>query len=369
MKLLWNLIVGFINASIMMTFRFLSPVTKAAALAALLLCAACGGPTKPEPKISAPPVVSPRPAALPQAPAGLLATPRPITPEAPSLWADWKIYAGWKIQQHYYSGQFRLIDPDFRLYIEGSEVACRQALEYLKWKSGLRPKQRKQVFLIHGLASNEAIWTSMRRALIEDGYDVATVTYPSTEQSLVGSANVLERVLLNLDPKEQDSVTIIAHSLGGLVTRSALSRPSFNRLPVPVTDVIMLGTPNRGATLASLLRPLARAAVTASANDLLPERAKFIGPIAKKVRFGVIAGGRGDSLGYNPVLLGDDDGIVKVEETKADNMRDFLLLPVLHVGMTDDAQVIAAVRRFLKTGQFRPRPTRVISSEANALKN
>jgi hypothetical protein len=101
------------------------------------------------------------------------------------------------------------------------------------------------------------------------------------------------------------------------------------------------------------LRPVARAAVTASANDLMPERARQFGAIPMKVQFGVIAGGRNASVGYNPLLAGDNDSIVKVTETRTANMDDFVVLPVLHNEMTFDPATIAAVRRFLKSGAFR----------------
>lgn len=343
------------------------PLSKAAIVAAfslsMLTLAGCqkAGSDKPvavPPAAPAEPAATVIPAPPPQPPATGMVKPVPVQIESPSLWSDWLIYDGWKIQQHFYSGQFRLVDGKQRLRARGSEPVCRQALTYLRWKENVRPRSRKLALLVHGLASAENIWGPMQRGLEADGYSVTSVTYPSTEQSLILHGNILERVLLNLDPRDYDSVTIIAHSLGGLVTRSALARPSFERLPVPVTGVVMLGTPNQGATLASMLRPLARAAVTASANDLLPERAKFIGTMPKSVRFGVIAGGRGNTLGFNPVLAGDDDGIVKVEETRTDNMDDFLVLPVMHMGMAQNPTVVQATRRFLRSGSFSLRPAR-----------
>lgn len=353
---------------------------KAAAMAAFLLLSACGakqdavpvappapsgpnasqGPTdatvSPSPT-SPPPTPSrePGPTTLPpapQPPAKGLTKPVRVELGAPSLWADVLIWGGWKIQQHFYTGQFRLVDPAFMLRAEGTETVCQQALAYLKWKEKARPRSRKLALLIHGLASSEQIWSPMRRALIAGGYEVASITYPSTEQSLSAHGNVLERVLLNMDKQDFDSVVIVAHSLGGLVTRTALSRPSFTKLPVPVTHVVMLGTPNRGATMASWFRPLARAAYTATANDLLPERARLVGAIPAAVQFGVIAGGKGTSIGFNPLLAGDDDGVVKVEETQAQNMDGFYRIPVTHMEMAQDSRVIAAVRRFLATGRF-----------------
>lgn len=42
------------------------------------------------------------------------------------------------------------------------------------------------------------------------------------------------------------------------------------------------------------------------------------------IEFGVIAGGTGMKMGINPLLPGDDDGTITVEETKLEGMKDFI---------------------------------------------
>lgn len=322
-----------------------------ALLLAVSALAACAG----QPRTTAP-LALPQPPNAPPAPTPppSLTAPTPAVTEHASLWADSVLYAGWRVQTHFYSGQSRLVDRAGYVRAEGSLADCKAALAYLKYKEAIRPRARRLAILVHGLASSPVIWAPMRTALEADGFEVTTLTYPSTEQSLLLSANGLESSLINLEPLDYDQVVIVAHSLGGLLTRAALSRPSFAHYPVPVTHVVMLGTPNQGATLAGLLGPFARAAVTASANDLLPARARQIGPVPKAVRFGVIAGGQGTLLGLNPFINGDDDSVVKVSETRAANMDDFALFPVTHSELITDPRAIAAVRRFLATGRFQP---------------
>ncbi len=334
--------------------------TRRAAL--LTVCAglaACGKTVSPPARPSGPTVLPlpPKAPPPPTPPKSLTIPPRPAVTEQASLWSDSLLYAGWRIQSHFYAGQSRLVDRDGLIRAEGTRAECVAALAYLKWKEAVRPTSRRLAILVHGLASSPAIWAPMRKALEFDGYEVTTYTYPSTEQSLYVSANGLEQSLLALDPLDYDSVVIVAHSLGGLLTRAALARPTFARYPVKVSHVVMLGTPNQGATLAGLLGPLARAAVTASANDLTPERARQVGPVPASIRFGVIAGGQGTALGLNPLLAGDDDGVVKISETRAVNMDDHLILPLSHSALISDAQAITSVRRFLQTGHLRPRRT------------
>ncbi len=302
-----------------------------------------------------PPVVLPMPQPLPPPPptppAGVLVKKTKVAAEGISLWSDEFLYAGWRIQRHFYESRSRLVDNEGNLRALGTYSQVKSAFDYLRWQEKVAPKTGKLALVLHGLASNPSVWNDMRRALAADGWEARAVTYPTTEQGVVPNGDVLENLLKNQEGYRE--IAIIAHSLGGLVTRVALSRPSFDTLPVPVTKVVMLGTPNQGATLAAMLRPVARAAVTASANDLLPERARQFGTIPARVQFGVIAGGRNAAYGYNPMLSGDNDSIVKVTETRTANMDDFIVLPLLHTEMTTNPQAIAAVRRFLKTGAFR----------------
>jgi pimeloyl-ACP methyl ester carboxylesterase len=281
----------------------------------------------------------------------VLTKPEAVQAEGISLWSDEFLYAGWRIQRNFYETRSRLVDVRGNLRAQGSYTQVKQAFDYLRYKEKVVPRATRLVLLLHGLASNPDVWRTIQRALEADGWEARTVTYPTTEQGVGPNGDVLENLLKNQEGYGE--IAIVAHSLGGLVTRAALSRPSFTTLPVPVTKVVMLGTPNQGATLASMLRPIARAAVTASANDLMPERARQFGAIPLQVRFGVIAGGRNTSMGYNPLLSGDNDSIVKVSEARTQNMDDFIVLPVTHMNMTTDPNVILTVRRFLRTGAFR----------------
>ena len=54
--------------------------------------------------------------------------------------------------------------------------------------------------------------------------------------------------------------------------------------------------------------------------------------------FGIIAGGKGDDRGYNPLLPGDNDGTISVETARLAGARDFAVLPVLHSFVMDDPQ-------------------------------
>ena len=71
------------------------------------------------------------------------------------------------------------------------------------------------------------------------------------------------------------------------------------------------------------------------------------------VAVGVIAGGRGDGEGFNPLLSGDNDGIVTVAEARLEGAVDFLVVPAVHTLIAGDPETISATLAFIETGQFR----------------
>ena len=52
------------------------------------------------------------------------------------------------------------------------------------------------------------------------------------------------------------------------------------------------------------------------------------------------------------MLPGDNDGVISVETAKLAGARDFVVLPVLHSFIMDDAKVQQYVLRFLQHGYF-----------------
>jgi hypothetical protein len=68
--------------------------------------------------------------------------------------------------------------------------------------------------------------------------------------------------------------------------------------------------------------------------------------------FGIVAGGKGDGAGYSMLLEGDDDAVVRVDETRLEGADDFLLVPVHHAAMMKHPTVQQAVGSFLTTGRF-----------------
>lgn len=119
--------------------------------------------------------------------------------------------------------------------------------------------------------------------------------------------------------------------------------------------MVMLGTPNRGAELADMLKQnvIFRTVYGPAGQELVTDPNATIGTLPTPAfEFGVIAGGQGDDRGFNPLLAGDDDGTVTITSARLAGAADFLRVPRIHSFLMSDETAIAAVKCFLEHGRF-----------------
>ena len=74
--------------------------------------------------------------------------------------------------------------------------------------------------------------------------------------------------------------------------------------------------------------------------------------LATPAEFGVIAGSTRAGQGTNPLVPGDDDLIVGVEETRLPGASDFLIVAASHTFIMDKDEVRQATLSFLQHGYF-----------------
>lgn len=267
------------------------------------------------------------------------------------LWADVFLHAGWRIQQNVVTGHHRLLDPvDVRRAV-GSFEHCMKDFRALAGEA--RPRSSHLVLLLHGIGRSKDAFRPMRDALREAGYEAHGVNYPSTRRSLQDHAQQVEQLLDRAEGVEQ--LSIVSHSMGGIVTRVLLDRPGAWKRRIDLHRVVMIGTPNRGSSLASLLAQHVPGASTVGgpAFDQLHVDPDALPPM--QGRFGLIAGGRGDPRGYNPLLEGDDDSYVTVEETRLPGAEAELVVPQgVHSVLMMQPRVIQATLHYLQQGAFPP---------------
>ena len=211
----------------------------------------------------------------------------------------------------------------------------------------------EKVVLLHGLGRDEKAMWLLESALLDAGYDVFNIGYPSTEQP---PEVLLEHVAGQIDAccaNSSETVHFVGHSLGGLLARDYLGR----RRPERLGYVVLIGSPNKGSELAEV-------ELDESVQEVI---GRWAGPVARRLDtgpdsypaglpapdypVGVIAGTRGSRISdkWLPV---PNDSIVSVDSAKLDGMSDFVSFDVNHWMLRNDRAVADAVIAFLENGRF-----------------
>jgi hypothetical protein len=187
-------------------------------------------------------------------------------------------------------------------------------------------------------------------ALAREGFDVVNWGYDSRAGTIEDHARALHEAVQALPPDRP--LHFVGFSLGSLIIRYYLGHydvPQAGRF-------VMIGPPNHGSELADALFPAtwfrAVAGSDATAQLRASNHAFFDALGAPSVDVGIIAGGRGDGVGFSDALPGDDDGRVLVESARLEGAVDFIVLPHRHVILLVANDAIHQIVSFITSGRF-----------------
>lgn len=268
------------------------------------------------------------------------------------LWGDEFIHAGYRIQRNVITGTHRLLDPrDLRL-AGGAWDDCRAAFDRLRDQHDIQPASDHLVILLHGYLRSKEVMSPMGRHLRSRGYDAWALNYPSTRQSLEEHAAQVEALLDRAEGAR--TVSIVAHSMGGMVARVLLAREGDWMRRMRMNRLVMIGTPNQGAEIAEHLVNLSGLDSLLGPALTQLHRSKARRLPTPPIPFGLIAGARGDGRGWNPLLPGDDDMTVTVDSVHLPGFEDVWIVEgAIHSFIHQRPDVVRGVDRYLKTGRFR----------------
>jgi triacylglycerol lipase len=210
----------------------------------------------------------------------------------------------------------------------------------------------KTVLLVHGLAEPAAAMNMLAASLKLQRYKALTFDYPSTKHSIE------ECTALHLAPAiealaNEPSLSIVTHSMGGIMLRYYLSRHRVENLE----RVVMLTPGHGGSRTMSALRhhPLfpvfmGPAGIQSGDDEYRFDKAlgRYTGP-----ELGIIAGCVSFDIIGSYVMPWPHDGKVKVSATHLEGMKDHIVLPVSHDSVLFDPLAIFQTSHFLKHGMFK----------------
>lgn len=170
--------------------------------------------------------------------------------------------------------------------------------------------------------------------------------YKSRALSLAQAAEQLAQFVA--DTTKGESVSFIGHSLGGLIVRAL---DAHERHPAPLHRLVTLGTPHQGASAA---RFLSQSSIAHSlGGPVLKDLATpNLSATPRTLEVGCIIGATNTPIGFFPLLKGDNDGLVCVEEALFPAAKEEVRAPIFHGFFPFSKTAALLASRFLVTGSF-----------------
>jgi len=215
-------------------------------------------------------------------------------------------------------------------FVEGAPVAGAETCE----------APRDLVVLLHGMGRTSRSMAPLARALDRAGYEVLNHGYPSRSSRVAVHGPKLVEILAREASREDiRRIHFVGHSLGNIVIRWALAHHGDRVDPGKIGRVVMLAPPNGGSRKADFFEPW-MSWLSRPLTDLTtaPGSTAHTIPRIDGVEIGIIAGSR--------------DSIVRVDETRLDEMTDHVVVPSGHTFIMRRDIVIELTRRFLATGSL-----------------
>jgi len=183
----------------------------------------------------------------------------------------------------------------------------------------------------------------LRGYFAKRGYPTARFSYASLGRTLQDNA---QRLFQHLQTRSDTEVTLIAHSLGGIVVRLMFER--YRAQLSHVKAVVSLGSPLYGGSqVARFISERRLLRWTLGASDDAPLLQGFQ-HWDQSVPWLSIAGTKAQGIGrYLGALKGPGDGTVALAETQLPGLRQHTKLPVSHTGMLFSKQVAETIEAFL----------------------
>jgi len=205
----------------------------------------------------------------------------------------------------------------------------------------------QSVVLLHGLIRGPLSMVPLKRYLARRGFDVYNFHYRSTRYTISSLVDQLSRYIEQRVTQSSSPPYFVGHSMGSIIALGYLT----TRIPNQKSRLVMLGPPNQGSSLASKIARLrAIGALLGPGFDELRSPAGF--KLTANQQVGIIAGTRGATGGYNPLLAAPNDGIVTASETTLEGATQWYQLTGIHAFLMLQPLVMKLTCQFLHSGEF-----------------
>ena len=207
------------------------------------------------------------------------------------------------------------------------------------------------VILLHGFGDIKLSMSFLENECLKKGYTTYNLGYSTAGETISSlSEKILTAVIRKCRKKGFSKIHFVTHSMGGLIVRYYLQN---NELPEG-SRIVMLSPPNKGTEVADFLK--SNVLYKLFAGDVGQELctdSKIIRNLKEiNIEIGIIAGNKSYNPFFSEIIPGEDDGRISIENTKLENMTDFLIVNGSHLTIKHRQEVSEQMVYFLQNGKF-----------------
>ena len=206
------------------------------------------------------------------------------------------------------------------------------------------------VVLIHGIGDSPRAMWKIEKNLLKLNYSILNYEYASTKDPMDSIIRLLTKEI-NMHISKFKKIQFVAHSLGNFVVRGYLDQYQNKKF----SNIVFIAPPGKGSILAERFENFKPFKWIFGETGLKLGKGhddywrKYPAPY---LPFGIIAGGANTKHGFNPLVPGDDDGTVGVQETIIEGYTDYILIHGLHSTLLWQNEVIDQIVHFLQNSKF-----------------
>lgn len=167
------------------------------------------------------------------------------------FWEDVFYYQKWRIQRHYRTRKYRLLDNWDICRAKGSFEECRTAFVKFIEIYEIPRQSGKMVVLLHGLAESKNIFKPLIKPLEEKGYHVVAINYPSTRKSIKAHIDQLDFFLTHIE--DISEVSFITKGTACLLLRYLLNTSFEWNKKFNIGKIINVNPVNLGSETCTVL--------------------------------------------------------------------------------------------------------------------
>lgn len=268
------------------------------------------------------------------------------------LWEDVFFYQKWRIQRHYHSKKYRLLDNWDIRRATGSFEDCRKAFVKFIDVYEIPRQQGELIVLLHGLGETKNIFRPLWRKLTQEGYNVAAINYPSTRKSIHNIINQLDFFLNHCE--DINKVSFITKGAGCLVLRSLITNTYGWQDKFRLNKIININPINCGSDLFDLMSrfKIFNFIFGPMLKECTPQAVRSISKLPSEINQALIFCDTLKSRLSQPIVDRFNSIAINTEEKETDFSKQHIVIKNRKYNIFNNAKLIKSCINFISKGNF-----------------